>query len=92
MITEKEDLQREFGYFEYARELDTDVLVLHFTNGKIVLSYGTVIILHVDGCKPVLTLSHNYSRTTAKHRNTYLGVTSKEFKETNYRIVGWGVK
>ena len=50
-------------------------------DGKYFQSYSTVIALKsIDG-KTYLDPKHDYSRTTAKYRNLFLRMTSKEIEQ-----------
>lgn len=54
--------------------------ILTYTNGKVFKSYGSIIVIKYDD-KVYLTKKWNYSVTTGKYRNQFLGEGIKETKE-----------
>ena len=67
------------------RRIDNkNMYVANRGNISVLKSYNKIIVIEKDGEVFINSEYHDYSRTTAKHRNLYLGVTSKEF-EANCR-------
>lgn len=69
-------------------------VIIKFDNGSAFNSYGTLIALEIrekDGMKTYLTEHWNYSVTTGKYRNQFLGEGIKETREKiadgTYKIV-----
>ena len=69
-------------------------VVIAFDNGSVFSSYGTLIALEIrekDGMKTYLTDNWDYSVTTGKYRNQFLGEgikeTIKKIADGTYKIV-----
>lgn len=76
----------DLGYFVSGTAPDNNKYSLYFSNGVIHCSYGKPVVVKLGG-KIFLTNYHNYSKTTAKHRNQFLNTDSKSFKESDYDII-----
>lgn len=51
--------------------------------GNVLKSYDKIIAVRKDGQIYLNADYYNYSTTTARHRNLFLGVNAKEFKEND---------
>lgn len=63
--------------FKRVSVMGSNHFIVVFENGNIFQSYDSMIAIKVNGIMH-LTSKWNYSPTTGRYRNTYLGETKKE--------------
>lgn len=81
-------MQHKLKGFRRVEHLNTNQTVVYFDNGSLFQSYDSIIALNLNG-KTYLGKNWDYSQTTGKYRNIYLGeskaetqkkIDSKEYK------------
>lgn len=83
-------LKKRLKGFSHVNNVAPNHVEVSFENGRVLLSYDTIIAIRHGG-KTYLTNSWDYSVTTGKHRNSFLGEgiaeTRNNIKAGIYKIL-----
>lgn len=77
-----ETLKKRLKGFRHTTSDSVNQTIVVFDNGNILLSYNTIIAIKLNH-QIYLTDKWDYSQTTGRHRNDYLGI---DIVETRIRI------
>ena len=88
-MTKSEVLEKLKG-FKYVQTLAPNKTIVKFDNGRVFQSYDSTICIILDG-QTYLTREWNYSKTTGKYRNIFLGenlkATELQIKKCEYKLL-----
>lgn len=72
------EVARELLGYAGVQHMANNQTVTTFANGRLFQSYNSVIAIKMDNGKTYLTNHWDYSNTTGKYRNQFLGETKKD--------------
>jgi len=89
---ELKNLIKELGAFKTLTKIPNtgQGYILYFENGNLLYSYDTIIAIKLNNQTYINNNYYDYSTTTGKHRNFYLGEklkdTEKKIKVGDYKL------